>query len=294
MLSFVKYWEKNNKFIDNKKFIEDEVKLKKHKTDDNYACVICGKGADNSEKLNQLKIFAEDVSDSSRTLVASTENLFMPLVQFAFLFPILVLWISKACNANLPMDHHNKTSNDDIEFESMKKTPKKWLDIIESNWTSVLLLFSILTSLVSLSGAQTAIYFAAPGKRNQKTLPRQAFIFVLSMMQVVPKVLACEAFAFGFVASYMESPNLMFLALFFLPIVLTIWKGCIIWIGHSIERRNCQLALKEAWRIFLSPFFFTILVKEVEVKDEDIDEEDVLINDIQLLTGSYSQFSIFT
>ena len=119
MLSFVKYWEKNIKFIDNKKFIEDEVKLKKHKTDNDYACVICGKGADNSEKRNQLKIFAEDVSDSSKTLVASTENLFMPLIQFAFLFPILMLWISKACNINVSIDHNNMT-NDGIDFESMK------------------------------------------------------------------------------------------------------------------------------------------------------------------------------
>ena len=169
----------------------------------------------------------------------------------------------------------------------MRETPKKWLDIIDSNWTSVLLLFSIVTSLVSLAGAQTAIYFAAPGKRNQKTLPRQIFIFILSMMQVIPKVLACEAFAFGFVASYMESPNLMFLALFLLPIILTIWKGCIIWIVHAFWKQNCQIALKEMWRLFLSPFFFTRLVKEDEVKENDIHEEDVLLNDIQLLTGTY-------
>ena len=50
----------------------------------------------------------------------------------------------------------------------------------------------------------------------------------------------------------------------------------------QVYRTVCVL-----WRLFLSPFFFTRLVKEDEVKEKDIHEEDVLLNDIQLLTGSY-------
>ena len=50
-------------------------------------------------KLDELAVFAEEISSHSRKLVASTENLLMPMIQFSFLFPtILMLTISITMN----------------------------------------------------------------------------------------------------------------------------------------------------------------------------------------------------
>ena len=48
----------------------------------------------NTGKLDQLKAKGEEVVNHSKTVVASTENLFMPMVQFAFLFPTIVVLLS--------------------------------------------------------------------------------------------------------------------------------------------------------------------------------------------------------
>ena len=58
---------------------------------ESLVCIFCGKGAQDFEKLSQLKAKGEEVASHSREAVASTENLFMPMIQFAFLFPTIVV-----------------------------------------------------------------------------------------------------------------------------------------------------------------------------------------------------------
>ena len=57
-------------------------------------CLFCGRNAMNTGKLDQLKAKGEEVVNHSKTAVASTENLFMPMIQFAFLFPTIVVLLS--------------------------------------------------------------------------------------------------------------------------------------------------------------------------------------------------------
>ena len=84
-------------------------------------CIFCGKGAQNFEKLSQLKAKGEEVASHSREAVASTENLFMPLIQFAFLFPTIVvlLFSQSIIPTNLDpisnsTEHFNQTLVEDV------------------------------------------------------------------------------------------------------------------------------------------------------------------------------------
>ena len=88
---------------------------------ESLVCIFCGKGAQDFEKLSQLKAKGEEVASHSREAVASTENLFMPMIQFAFLFPTIVvlLFSQSIIPTNLDpisnsTENFNQTMEEDI------------------------------------------------------------------------------------------------------------------------------------------------------------------------------------
>lgn len=164
----------------------------------------------------------------------------MPMIQLAFLFPSILMWFS-------------------TEQESLKdskenplKNPVEILQHISDHWATLLIVSSTISSLISLAGSQTSIYFAAPGKRNQKALPTRIFIFLVILLQVLLKILAFQLFTFGFIGSTLQSPDAMFFVLFFLPMVSSLWKVFTIWIASCLK-----LTWKMIWRLLLLPFMFT-------------------------------------
>ena len=179
------------------------------KCKENEACLYCSNNVIDLKNLDQLKLFADKVSAHSKTLVASTENLLMPMIQLAFLFPSIIFWFS---STNLKKES-GITSND---------TPLGWLKYLEDNWTTLLITSSTVASISSLAGSQTSIYFSSPTKRNQKTLTTRTFIFTIIILQVIPKVLAFQMFAFGVIGSI--NYEMIFIVLFFLPIIIVIFK----------------------------------------------------------------------
>ena len=154
------------------------------------ACIICCQNVENSEKLDNLLTRADDVENHSQKLFASTENLLMPMVQFAFLFPMVVAFFSNSFEVV-------KTVS---EAKSLEKR-------VSDNWTSILIVSSIASSILSLVASQTKIYFTSPGKMTQKTLKNKVMIFVIIMMQVLPKIFAFQAFSFGLLGSELQCPD---------------------------------------------------------------------------------------
>ena len=150
----------------------------------------CSKNAKNLSNLCKLKMYADQVSSHSRTLLASTENLIMPMIQFSFLFPSIFIWFL-----------------DQPPMEKPPKDPQSWISYITKHWTTILIIFSCISSVLSLVGSQVSIYFSSPEKRNQKTTKIRIFIFTLILFQVLPKLMACQIFAFGVIGAYNRLGN---------------------------------------------------------------------------------------
>ena len=191
-------------------------------------------------KLDELKDYAEQVSCHSRKLVASTENLLMPMIQFSFLFPnILMLCIS------------------DLRVRTLFKD-------LSTNWTSWLIISSTISSLISLGASQTSIHFAKPGKRNQRTLVNRGFIFIIIMLQVLPKLLASQAFAFGCFGSKFGHPDAILIFLFIFPIASAVWKTLMT--ALCLYASSYQLSWHKIQSLFLSPFICT----RIEGTNDDV------------------------
>ena len=54
------------------------------------ACIICNHNIHDAEKLDELMSKADAVENHGQKLFAATENLLMPMVQFGFLFPVVL------------------------------------------------------------------------------------------------------------------------------------------------------------------------------------------------------------
>ena len=120
---------------------------------------------------------------------------------------------------------------------------------IRANWNTVLILIGTISSLFSLGWSQTSIYFASQRKRKQKTLKNKALVALSLMMQVMPKVLACQAFTFGLIGSNLNKPDAILWVLFFFPLVSSFWKVFTLWYFFRF------LDFKSDWlKFFLSPF----------------------------------------
>ena len=138
------------------------------------------------------------------------------------------------------------------------------LKTLSFHWTTVLIFFSTVSSFLSLATSQTSIYFSSAGKQNQKTLTRRLFIFTLILLQVIPKVLAFQAFVFGVV----KEPNAVMPVIWILPFLSSLFKSLTMTAVFSLSLKSC-LTLN------LSPFIFT-RIDEVKMKtvDANFNEEN--------------------
>ena len=100
------------------------------------ACIICCQNVQDSEKLDNLLTRADDVENHGQKLFASTENLLMPMVQFAFLFPMVVAFLSSSFEV--------------VKTVSEAKSLEKRASLVSDNWTSILIVSSIVSSILSL------------------------------------------------------------------------------------------------------------------------------------------------
>ena len=211
------------------------------------ACIICCKNVEDSEKLDNLLTKADDVENHGQKVFASTENLLMPMVQFAFLFPMVVAFLSN------PFEIVKNVS----EAKPLEKS-------VTDNWTSILIVSSIASSILSLVASQTKIYFTSAGKMNQKSLKNKVMIFVIIMMQVLPKILAFQAFSFGLLGSELQCPDGILVLLLAFPYFSSTCKTLMVALCLSIFH---TLRFRKIKQIFLSPFIFTQMEKDEDSED---------------------------
>ena len=162
----------------------------------------------------------------------------MPMVQFAFLFPMVVAFFSNSFEVV-------KTVS---EAKSLEKR-------VSDNWTSILIVSSIASSILSLVSSQTKIYFTSPGKMTQKTLKNKVMIFVIIMMQVLPKIFAFQAFSFGLLGSGLQRPDGILVLLLTFPYLSSTCKTLMVSIFHTLRFDKIK-------QLFLSPFIFTQMEKD--------------------------------
>ena len=274
--TFVLYWkDKPKQLIQSKAMRNPSLFSSKHKTCTKcskcqnsklHVCVHCSRNAEDFEKLDELKDHANKVADHSRTLIASTENLLMPMIQLSFLFPTILM-----------LFNNRSGSKESItELEKIKSI----LNYFLAHKTVLLIIFSITSSLVSLAGSQTAIYFANPRKRNQKTLTTRIFIFFCILLQVLPKILAFQLFSFGLGTKW-HNPDAMFFVLFFIPIFSSMWKVAVIWITFCHK-----LTWKMVWKLLFSPFIFTRIASTKQENNKNDIERQRKIKKLELITDS--------
>ena len=92
--TFVSYWKgKNKEMVVN--VSKDKETCIKHcagnELQGKRTCMVCCDNVQNSEMLDELNDKAEEVTSHGQKLISSTENLLMPMVQFSFLFPVILI-----------------------------------------------------------------------------------------------------------------------------------------------------------------------------------------------------------
>ena len=246
--SFVGYWQdKNAEMIES--LPSNTSGCTKHCEDNEWkdkACVTCCYNVKELEKLDDLITNADEVENHGQKLFASTENLLMPMVQFAFLFPMVLFAFTTSKT-------FSKTDG---------ATP---LDHVSDNWTGILIISSIVSSLLSLVGSQTKIYFTSPGKMNQKSFKNSAMIFTIIMLQVLPKIMAFQTFSFGLVGSELKCPDGILILLLVFPYFSATWKTLLVALCLFIYHK---LTFEKVKQLFLSPFIFTQIEKD-DLGDDD-------------------------
>ena len=263
--SFVGYWQDKSKNMI-KSLTLNKTNCIQHCNEnewENKICMICNHNVEDSEKLDKLMTKSNDVESHGQKLFASTENLLMPMVQFGFLFPVVLNIAFKTDNSSL--ENHTATDQNNSNFQNI-------IEKLPANWTIILIIFSIISSLLSLIRSQTRIYFAAPGKKNQKSVTNTVLIFMIIMLQVLPKILSFQAFSFGLVGSELQCPDAILVLLLAFPYFSSTWKTLMVALCLSIFHK---LTFHKIKNLFLSPFIFTRIEKG-DTKDKNqcqIDEK---------------------
>ena len=148
------FWTKEKKEMIN--FIKIDEDCNHCLEDSNFACVFCNRNLKDSKKLNQLVENSLEVQNVTTKVLASTENLLMPMIQLPMIFPTIIQWLSY--------------SNVDIEI----------LDATYKNYLSTAFtLVSVMLSIFGLSWYQMNVYFASPGKQNEKAENKLNLIVML-------------------------------------------------------------------------------------------------------------------
>ena len=218
------------------------------------ACMICCHEVETTEKLENLKSTANKVSIHCQKLLASTENLLMHMIQFGFVFPLTLTVFFSRENKVLNTFNNSTISN-----------PGEFAASVNENWTSILIIFSIVSSIISLVLSQTRAYFSSPGKISQKNFKTTAMIFTIIILQVLPKLLASQAFIFGVFGSKLQMPNAILILLLCYPYMSSALKTLVVFIWLTIFNKKIT-QFSRICDLLLSPFVFTRLQNESENK----------------------------
>ena len=223
--------------------------------DSKMMCVFCNYNL-NEFELKQVMQNCLDIRNLGQEILASTENLYMPMVQLTFLFPIFVKWLSV---------------DSPVEIHTEEKNPiKYYMDIIYDNWTAMLILLSVISSITSLTKSQTNVYFSPPQKRNEKTTKNQLVMYISILLQVMVKVFIFQVFAFGLRRRFDFGDVSFFVFVTTLPLLSQVWRGFVIrmfsafkkcYKGQFKEACHDTICCSNFFHGLLSPSPFILLCK---------------------------------
>ena len=186
-------------------------------------CIFCSRNANDSKesqaKLQELKNDSFFVMTLDKVVTSSTENSFMPLVQLSIVFPYILYWFPKETVTetftqmmHVPLNITANTTLADL-YPYLTNNADLKTDL-KFTVTAI----SIITSFISMASTLTITYFAKPGRQTYVNLPRWLLYFSSIIFQVMPKMLAYQVFAFGFVGRI--SANLIIPSMVFIPLSL--------------------------------------------------------------------------
>ena len=211
----------------------------------NCICVFCSNNAsenkDSQIKLQELKKNSFFVMTMDKIVTSATENSFMPLVQLSIVFPQIIYLFPKEnvktkltqtlesiMNANL-----NLTANSTLA--EIYPHLFKQVDV-SSDLKFTVTAISIITSFISMATTLTRTYFSKPGRDSYQNLQRFLTYFLSIILQVMPKLLAYQVFAFGFIGSL--SPGFIIPSLVVIPMILCFVRAMVYYCYNEHFRPN--------------------------------------------------------
>jgi hypothetical protein len=162
-------------------------------------CLHCNKNAkERKDALKEMKKQAEEIHSNGKSVAAVTENTFMPLIQFIFVYP----HINDLFDSNLPSKGKLYRSSEDFE------------------WEYLLTVFSIVSSLISLGVCFTQAYFTQPKNCLFKTRMAWLLFFLGTVTIATAKIFLMQNIAFNIVGISNKMPNHMVTFLMIYPIAI--------------------------------------------------------------------------
>jgi hypothetical protein len=181
---------------DNKKNCIDLCCPNKKKT---CICLHCNQNAkERKDALKDMKKQAEEIHSNGKCVAAITENTFMPLIQFIFVYP----HIHDLIDPNLPNKGKLYRSSEDFD------------------WEYLLTVFSIVSSLISLGVCFTEAFFSRPRHRKFKTRMSWLVFFLGTVTQAATKIFLMQVIAFNIFGISNKMPNHMVTFLMIYPIAI--------------------------------------------------------------------------
>merc|ERR1711894_207838 len=115
----------------------------------------------------------------------------------------MLFWFQK-----VPENHSLKdcfeSSNYNFTNPENRDKITECIENLEISWVFAFTIASIITSLLSMASTLTMTYFSKPGRNTWIKHPSKFIVYFISIIfQVVPRILAYEAFAFGVVGKLM-------------------------------------------------------------------------------------------
>jgi ankyrin repeat protein len=210
-----------------------------------HICTFCRQNT-NVDTRTKIANDASLLRTISKMVTSSTENSFMPLLQLVFLFSRVI--------KQFP-------NNVSVNTEEITEVAV----FVGDNWRFIITLVSIILSLISMGIAHTENYFARSGKGQQKTWQRWLVMFLGVIFQMVPRLLALEAFAFGIIGFYF-GPDCMVASCLALPMLHIFGCACVFFYLNPVK--SWDTLIDSALEGFSSLFFLSVSTNYSSVKSK--------------------------
>ena len=262
-------------------------------------CIFCSNNANDSKesqaKLNELRTDSFFVMTLDKVVTSATENSFMPLVQLSIVFPNIIYLFPKEDMKAKVTQTFNTMMNSNLNLtgnSSLVDISQNLIGSVDisSDIKFTVTAISIITSFISMASTLTLTYFSKPGRNTYQNSKRWCVYFFSIILQVMPKLLAYQVFAFGFVGTY--SPSLIIPSLVIYPLLLCLARALVYYcyitefrpehIDASKRIKACLLFGISTVYTFNEQFFYTNEM-DIKNKDDGLNNEDdtdlTLLND---------------